>query len=120
MFSPQMSRPKRHHYLPEFYLAGFATDGRRESTFTVYDRETDEFRQQTAKNTAVAGYYYATQDPSTGERSMEVEQFLSSIESEADAAIRKLERREKPTGHEREVIALFCALLHLEFRNMIA
>ena len=107
-----MTTPKRHHYLPEFYLAGFTADGQRDSVFTVFDRDSNAFRPQTPKNTAVSRYYYAVDDAVTGEKSMEVEAFLSSIEGEAEPVIRKLERREAPTDHDREVLALFCALLH--------
>lgn len=106
-----MTAPKRHHYLPEFYLAGFTGDGGRDSVFTVYDRATDKFRNQTPKDTAVGRYYYAIEDEH-GERSMEIETFLSSIEGETAPVIAKLARREHPTDHEREVLALFCALLH--------
>ncbi len=107
-----MGRTKRHHYLPEFYLAGFTSDGGRDSTFTVFDRDEGTFRSQTPKNTAVCHYYYALEDDTTGEKSMEVEEFLSSIESEAAPVIRKLERLKTPTDREREMLALFCALLH--------
>src|ERR1043165_1464790 len=70
-----MAKPKRHHYLPEFYLAGFTLDGARESTFTVFDRDECQFREQTPPNTAVRGYYYAVEDEATGEKSMHVEEF---------------------------------------------
>lgn len=107
-----MSVPKRHHYLPEFYLAGFTTEGGRTSNFTVFDRDESVFRQQTPKNTATSRYYYAVEDETTGAKSMEIEEFLSSVESEAAPVIRKLERHGAPTDHDREVLALFCALLH--------
>lgn len=50
-----MSKPKRHHFLPEFYLNGFT----REGLLCVFDRETGEYRRQAPKNTAVIGHFYA-------------------------------------------------------------
>ncbi len=111
-FVIEMTDPKRHHYLPEFYLAGFTADGRRDSAFTVFDRDTSTFRLQTPVNTAVSGYYYAVQDELSGERSMMVEKFLGSIEGDVEPVIRKLERQERLTDDDREQLALFCALLY--------
>ncbi|MGK2860235.1 MAG: DUF4238 domain-containing protein [Thermoanaerobaculia bacterium] len=98
--------------MPEFYLAGFTADGRRDSTFTVFDRDTNTFRLQTPVNTAVSGYYYAVQDEISGERSMMVEKFLGEIEGEVEPVFRKLERQERLTDDDRERLSLFCALLY--------
>jgi hypothetical protein len=107
-----MGKPKRHHYLPKFFLAGFTTDGGRDSIFTVFDRDEGEFRPQTPKNIAVRGYYYAVEDEATGKKSTHVEEFLSEIEGEAEPVIRKLEAGQTLTGADKEHLALFCALLH--------
>jgi hypothetical protein len=107
-----MGTPKRHHYLPEFYLAGFTIDGQRSTSFTVFDRDRAQFRFQTPKNTAVTGYYYAVEDETTGEKSMHVEELLAEVETETEPVIKKLEARETPTDEEKECLALFCALLH--------
>ena len=46
---------KRHHYVLQFYLRGFADeDGR----FCVYEKGKDPPRVQTPLNTAVIGHFY--------------------------------------------------------------
>ena len=107
-----MSEPKRHHYLPEFYLAGFTRERSRSAAFTVFDLDADEFRSQTPQATAVERFRYAVVDETTGHRDMRVEQLLGDIEGDAAPAIRKLENREALTQDEREALAFFCAFLH--------
>lgn len=53
-----MGNPKRHHFLPEFYLYGFAKDG----MVWLHDKKLEQFRHQTPTNTAVIGHYYTTLD----------------------------------------------------------
>jgi len=50
-----MSKPKRHHYLPQFYLDKFSRSG----SLYIFDRELNEYREQTPTNTAVKSHYYA-------------------------------------------------------------
>ena len=81
--------PKRHHFLPEFYLNGFARDG----LLWLYDRDRKQYRRQTPHNTAIIGHYYAFENQE-GEKDYSVEKFLSVIEGKAKATIERLERRD--------------------------
>jgi len=63
-----MAAPKRHHYLPRFYLKRFAQAGK----LWVYDRQEDKYRHQTPQNTAVIGNYYSFTTP-TGEKNTDLE-----------------------------------------------
>lgn len=54
-----MSTPKRHHYLPRFYLDRFTDRGR----LYLFDREEAEHRIQTPKNTAVQTHFYTADMP---------------------------------------------------------
>lgn len=101
-----MSSPKRHHYLPEFYLKGFTRD----DLLWVFDRNTAEYRRQPPRNTAVIGHYYTTSTES-GEKDYSIEKHLSQIEGEAKPTIEKLDAGEKISAEERVGLAYFLALL---------
>ena len=98
-----MSKPKRHHYVPQFYLNYFADE---QSMIWVYDRKTKEYRHQTVKDTAVQNNYYRVRLKG-GEQSSELESFFSQLEGLASVAINKLERGASLTEEEKGNIALF-------------
>jgi hypothetical protein len=101
-----VNKPRRHHFLSEFYLNGFARDG----MLWLYDRERKEFRHQPPKNTAVEKDFYAFENEK-GEKDFSVEEHLSAIESKAKVAIEKLENRQEISPDERLYLAHFVALL---------
>lgn len=102
-----MSTPKRHHYLPQFYLEGFC----RNELLWVYDRENKEIRQQTPVNTAVQKYYYSFEDDE-GERDADVEGLLSLIETYTKPIIYKLNKRELIDNSEKETLSIFVGFLY--------
>lgn len=101
-----MSTPKRHHFLPEFYLKGF-TDNLKQ--FQVYDFKTGDYRLQTPINTGVRSNYYSFLD-NTGEKDRStIEDFFSKIEQPAKKAIEKLDTRQKLSNEDLEWLACFTA-----------
>jgi hypothetical protein len=100
------TNPKRHHFLPEFYLNGFSRDG----YVWLYDRERSQFRRQSAHDTAVIRYYYAFENEK-GERDFSVESFLSGVEGKAKSIIVQLEAGGEIKPHDRLDLAQFIALL---------
>lgn len=106
-----MATPKRHHYLPESYLSAFTRGGTPESIFCVYDRDRNEFRLQTPRNTAVRGYYYSV-EMTDGERSQRAEEALSQVEGIVTPIIRRVDAREPITHAEKLELAMFAALLY--------
>ncbi|MEO8155140.1 MAG: DUF4238 domain-containing protein [Rhizobacter sp.] len=102
---PLLTGPKRQHFLPRFYLEGFAKDGK----VAVYDREKDEVRVQQPVNTGVIGHFYTMED-AEGRQRFELEQLLSEFEGKASPGIKKLAAREQPTDQERADLAIFVAL----------
>ena len=102
---PLLDGPKRQHYLPRFYLEGFATDG----MVAVYDREKDEVRMQQPKDTTVIGHFYTMED-AKGRRRFEIEALLSKYEGKASPVIQKLVARESISADERSDLAIFVAL----------
>lgn len=102
---PSLNGPKRQHYLPRFYLDGFATGG----LVAVYDRDTNEVRRQQSKDTAVIGHFYTMED-AEGRRRYEIEDLLSGYEGKAAPVIKKLAAKEILTADERTDLAVFMAL----------
>jgi hypothetical protein len=101
-----MPEPKRHHYLPEFYLRGFARDEK----FCVFDRKRGQYRTQTPKNTGVEKDFYQFLDKE-GLPTNILETDLSKIEGEAKSIIRRLEAGEVIEPEERVYLAFFIAFL---------
>ncbi|MCH8094102.1 MAG: DUF4238 domain-containing protein [Chloroflexi bacterium] len=103
-----MSIPKRHHTLAQFYLNGFCLDGK----LWLYDRELDEYRQQTPRNTTVQSHYYSFRDES-GERITGIESALAQIEGQASQIIEKLGARTPIDIEDRQIFSLFVALMRV-------
>ncbi|NJN00275.1 MAG: DUF4238 domain-containing protein [Aquincola sp.] len=101
-----MSSPKRHHYLPQFYLNAFCRDG----GLWVFDRERSEYRQQTPNNTALKQHYYSVEF-SNGEKDTRIEEMLSLVESRAKSVLEKLTSGAEITNEERDEFALFTAFM---------
>ena len=101
-----MSIPKRHHFLPESYLLGFAENG----FVCVFDRQQHEYRRQQPHNTAVIRNFYTVIN-TNNEKDYSVEKFLADIEGKAAPVIAKLDRGEMILPNERIDLAQFIALL---------
>ena len=102
---PLLTGPKRQHFLPRFYLEGFAKDG----FVAVFDRDKKEVRVQQPVNTGVIGHFYTMED-ADGRQRFELEQMLSEFEGKASPGIKKLAAMEQPTDEERADLAIFVAL----------
>ncbi len=107
-----MSQPKRHHYLPESYLARFTREGTPQSVFWIYDIKLRKLRDQTPRNTGVQGYYNAVERPD-GSRDFGLENALSTIESDMSVLLPKIECREPLNETDRATLATFSALQRL-------
>lgn len=102
-----MSFPKRHHYLPAFYLERFTKDG----YLWVYDRTQRAFRREQPKNTAVRTHYYSFRDEQ-GKTDPRVEEGLAALEGLAKPVLEKLERSEQISPHDRYYLSLFLGVLY--------
>jgi Protein of unknown function (DUF4238) len=101
------NEPKRHHYLPEFFLNGFCRNGK----LWLFDRPRDGFREQTPENTGVKRLYYAFEDQA-GTRHSEIETFLSRVEGDAKHCVDRLRAGHVLSQEERAKFAMFLALMH--------
>jgi hypothetical protein len=102
-----MTTPIRHHYLPQFYLAGFTEAG----GFWVFDRTKKEIRWQTPINTALQSHYYAVQDKDGHWNSQIETELLSRVDSDAKPVIAKLDAGELIDTREKEALSIFIGYL---------
>jgi len=103
-----MNKPKRHHYLPQFYLKNFCKNG----FLWVYDRNNNEYRQQTPINTAVKKKYYTITGPD-GRSHNEIEAVLANIEGETKHIIEKINEKKSIDLEEKCILAIFIAFLYV-------
>lgn len=103
-----MNVPKRHHYIPQFYLTRFAD---LKPQVTVIPRKAGKRYTTAVKNVAVESQLYTITDDS-GARSLTVEKKLAEIEGQAKRVMGQIDRGDfPPTGEDREWLAIFIALL---------
>jgi len=103
-----MNEPKRHHYLPQFYLKNFCNNG----FLWVYDRNNNEYRQQSSINTAVKKKYYTINGPD-GTPHNEIEAVLANIEGETKHIIEKINEKKSIDLEEKCILAIFIAFLYV-------
>lgn len=101
-----MSKPKRHHFLPQFYLNGFSQNGK----LAIFDESRNQFRVESSLNTAVRGHYYSFVDEA-GFKVDEVESDLARIESRAKPAFQALSARQVLSTQDRYYMAVFLSFL---------
>ena len=97
-----MSSPKRHHYIPQFYLRGFCRD----DYIWVYDRNLNKYRRQTSANIGLQKHYYTFETPD-GEKDTKIENMLSQIEGYSKPIIDKINSKEKIDNDEKSSLSVF-------------
>jgi Protein of unknown function (DUF4238) len=86
------SRPRRHHYVPEAYLAAFTPQQRKDDRLFVYDTQRDLLlHDQLPKNVGHERDYYRLEDVEGDGDPFVVEKMLSRLESEAIEVIKTIE-----------------------------
>ncbi|MBF0509121.1 MAG: DUF4238 domain-containing protein [Deltaproteobacteria bacterium] len=107
-----MNKPKRHHFIPQFYLRYFCRDG----YLCVFDRERNEYRKQPTVHTAVRLNYY-TLELENGESNTEIEEMFSAIEGVTKPIIEKLNGGQPITDEEKYALSLFISLIESRVPN---
>ncbi|MGB9455058.1 MAG: DUF4238 domain-containing protein [Bryobacteraceae bacterium] len=102
--------PRRHHYVPRCWLAGFTDTGRSDGTLFVTDLKR---RKQRAASPNAVGFikdFYRLEDAQTTDP-VRVEKALSDIEMEIAPILRKMEAdRRGPMVEEMQPLLLFIAI----------
>lgn len=101
-----MGGPKKHHYVPEFYLKGFCCDGK----LWVHDRERGTYERLRPETSGIEKNFYAFTGED-GRRDTSAERELSRVENAAAPVIKKLEAGQWITFEEKCDLALFVALM---------
>jgi hypothetical protein len=112
-------KPKRHHYVPQFYLEYFACEvAPRRRILWVYDKDGGEPRAQTPRDTAVESGYYSI-ETKTG-KTVVIEELLSKLETATAPILRRFQDSDEALSEpDIPVLAEFLAMLHLRGPRML-
>lgn len=106
--------PKKHHYLPQFYLKEF-TD--QYGKLSIFDKETKKIlSSQKPENVAVTGHLY-TQIDESGQNDFRLEKALSEIENLASLITKELIAGKNIPPAKRGFLVYFFALLYVRTPN---
>jgi hypothetical protein len=106
------SKPKAHHYIPQFYLGGF-TDPSSPNWVWVYQRGTSSPRKQRPRSIGFRNHYHTFTD-ADGHRDQEtLERLFGLIEGNAAAITRKFLDYRLPTPEDKARYSEFLALMML-------
>jgi hypothetical protein len=114
--------PRRHHYVPEFYLRGFCTAAS-PGQVVIYDKETGRVSGSSVKKAAVKRDYYRLPIVPNGPSPTALEDALSEVEGRAGKILPNLVNGNVLTTNDRVNWAEFMALSHLRgpaARHMMA
>jgi hypothetical protein len=106
------NRPRKHHYVPSFYLAGFTESGSDEDRLYVFDQCQIKKWPSTPRNAGYARDFYAVDlgpdvDPACFESGV-----LAGIECEFSRVVREsVEAERLPTGNDMDVMMNFVAFM---------
>ena len=103
-----MTKKKRHHYVPRFYLNGFV-DPHNEPYIWVYEKGNPQIIKATAKNVAVQKDYYSFITPKGDRDSETFENILAGIEGRVSRIFRKIKNEENLNDQERRLFSVFLA-----------
>lgn len=102
--------PTKQHYVTKSYLKRFCRS--RSGTLWVYDRDKNEYRQQSPNNTAMEKDIYTFVDPE-GRNRYDVEQFFAVIESKVADVIEAADAGNVLTAEQTEWLAVFVAAAYV-------
>lgn len=111
----------RHHYIPQFYLRGFA-DPKLPNHIWRYSKDSSEPISISIKDACVQSHYYSFTMPDGDRNSEMAENIFQSIEDDAAIIIRKIESRKELSADERAYFSHFIAFQLTRvpaFRNWI-
>lgn len=113
------SKPKKHHYVPQFLLKEFLPSNR--DQLFVYDVQKEEIRSQKPEEVAFESNLYNVL--TNGKVDRQLEKKFSQIESKAANIIEKFKQRVPLKDQEKEALASFIALTRIRtpsFLNNLA
>lgn len=105
-----MAEPRKHHYVPRFYLANFSTVERKKQRIWVYEKGREP-RKSTPGLEGCRKDFYAFEE--NGQKNTEVETWFSNLEGAVAPLIADLVRtKREPTPKERLRLSVFMGTLY--------
>jgi hypothetical protein len=108
MSQPHLDGAKQQHYVPRFYLAGFA----HKNQLAVFDRRTGSTRLRTPEHTARIPNLYTFEDKQDRRR-YDIEKMFGHYEDKAASIIARVAAHERIDGDAREYLTAYLALAAL-------
>ncbi len=100
--------PRRHHYIPRFYLEGFVHS--KTGKFSIFDRIRNQYRMQKPPNVGYVRDYYAV-ELNSGEMYFDIEtKALGTIDDNAAVVFDKIHNEENLSDDDRAILAMYIAL----------
>ena len=115
MSQPHLDGAKQQHYVPRFYLAGFA----RQNQLAVFDRRTGTTRMRTPGHTARIPNLYTFEDKQDRRR-FDFERMFGYFEDKVAPIIARVAARERIDGDQRELLTAYLALAALRTPSAIS
>jgi len=112
-----MTKKRRHHYVPRFYLDGFV-DLSNEPYIWVYEKGNPDVIKATAENIAVEKDYYSYTTAEGEKDSETLENIFAEVEGRTAPVFQKIRRHQCLDGQERGLFALFIALMMVRVPNL--
>jgi hypothetical protein len=106
---------KRHHYIPVFYLNGFAN---KDGCLYVYDKNDKSVFESSPEGVAYENHYFSFMTPEGEKDSETVENNIMLLEGEFARIIKKIHNHENLTVDDHMVFALFVASMMVRVPNM--
>lgn len=111
-----MTKKRRHHYLPVFYLKGFV-DPHNEPYIWLYEKGNPDVKKATARHIAVKKDYYSLTTPEGNKDSETFENILAKIESRVSPIFRKIRNHKELNDQERWSFSFFLAFIMVRVPN---
>lgn len=99
------SIPKRHHYIPQFFLKKFSVDGQ---NVWLFDRYKKEYRNQSTRKIASENKFYTCEVKGKEEN---LEDLLSKVEGFAKPILEKLTSKQEITMQAKADFAMFASIM---------
>jgi hypothetical protein len=107
--SPRKQKSRKHHFLPQFYLAGFTDSGNKEGTLWVLDKENLRQWESNPKGAAYCKDYYKIDVKDADENA--VENAFGEFEGQAADVIRRTVTSEQLPKDEDFIVLMNCVAL---------
>jgi Protein of unknown function (DUF4238) len=108
MSKPHLQGAKNQHYVPRFYLAGFA----QKNLLAVFDRTAGTIRLQTPERTAYIRNLYTFEDMQDRRR-FDIDKMFGYYEDKVSPIILRIAARERINDDDREYLTAYLALAAL-------